>query len=71
MALKQLMADYNKKLARYNKMAQWEKNASHADQMNLEKHIREVINDCSQALHQVQKLRPVTTDEVLNGFTLE
>lgn len=65
----ELMADYNKKLARYRKMEEWEKNASHEDQLKLEKHIRQVIDDCSQALNRVQALRSVAIDEVINGFT--
>ena len=70
MELKQLMAEYNKKLARYYKMADWEQNASYADQLKLEQHIRQVIDDCSQALNKVREQRPVTTDEVLKGFII-
>jgi len=70
MELKRLMADYNKRLARYNKMAEWESNASHEDQLKLEKHICQVIDDCSQALNRVQTLRSVTMDEVINGFAI-
>lgn len=70
MELSKLMEDYNKKLARYYKMASWEQNASHEDQLKLEKHIRQVIDDCSQALNRVQELRKVTLDEVVGGFTI-
>ena len=70
MELSKLMADYNKKLARYYKMEAWERNASPEDQLKLEKHIRQVIDDCSQALNKVQKLRKVTLDEVVGGFAI-
>ena len=68
MELKRLMADYNKRLARYNKRAEWESNASHEEQLQLEKHICQGMDDCSQALNRVQTLRSVTADEVVNGF---
>lgn len=70
MELRDLMADYNKKLLRYYKMTDWEQNASPEDQLKLEKHIRQVIDDCSQALNRVQKLRKVTLDEVVGGFAI-
>lgn len=70
MSMAKLMADYNTKLARYRKMEIWEKNASCEDRLKLEQHIRQVITDCSNALNRVQALRPVSVDEVLNGFAI-
>lgn len=70
MELKRLMADYNKRLARYRKMEAWEGNASHDDQIKFEQQIIQAIDDCSLALNRVQALRPVTMDEVINGFAI-
>lgn len=53
MELRDLMADYNKKLLRYYKMTDWERNASPADQLKLEEHICQVIDDCSKTLNKV------------------
>ena len=70
MELRDLMADYNKKLLRYYKMTDRERNASPADQLKLVEHICQVIDDCSKTLNKVQEMRNVTPDEVINGFAV-
>lgn len=68
MGLDQLYGAYNKSLARLRKMEQWEKTASHEEQLRFQGNVNQVVDDCSKALNAIRAYREVTTDEVLNGF---
>lgn len=66
-----LLRTYNDKLARYLRMCKWCETASHAEQLQQETHIQQVIDDCNQVLNEIRRYREVTDDEVLQGFDLQ
>ena len=63
-----LLKDYNAKLARYNRMCKWLETASDEDKKKQEKNILAVIRDCSQLIVEIERYRPMTLEEVQQGF---
>ena len=67
----ELYWEYNAKLARYKRMCQWLEQASYEEQLKQEENILQVIRDCSRLIVEIEKYRPMTVDEVRNGFPEE
>lgn len=63
-----LLRDYNAKLARYHRMCQWLETASDEEKKKQEKNILAVIRDCSHLIVEIEKYRPMTLEEVQQGF---
>ena len=65
------MRDYNEKLARLERLAEWEKAASPEERARWEKEAGHVIADCQASLERLQKVMTVTPNQVAHGFEMK